>query len=35
VRDLVEATELDKVELKGVSRDVRIFEINPRVAVTT
>ena len=34
VRDLVEATPLDKVELKGVSRDIRIFEINPRVSVT-
>jgi class 3 adenylate cyclase/HAMP domain-containing protein len=34
VRDLVEATELDKVELKGVSRDVRIFEINPLVPVS-
>jgi len=34
VRDLVAATPLDKVELKGVSRDIRIFEINPRVPVT-
>jgi len=34
VRDLVEATPLDKVELKGVSRDIRIYEVNPRVPVT-
>jgi class 3 adenylate cyclase/HAMP domain-containing protein len=34
VRDLVEATPLEKVELKGVSRDIRIYEINPRVSVT-
>jgi class 3 adenylate cyclase/HAMP domain-containing protein len=33
VRDLVEATPIDKVELKGVSRDIRIYEINPRVPV--
>lgn len=34
VRDLVEAAPLDKVELKGVSRDITIYEINPRVSVT-
>jgi class 3 adenylate cyclase len=34
VGDLVEATPLPKVELKGVSRDVSIYEINPRVPVS-
>jgi class 3 adenylate cyclase/CHASE3 domain sensor protein len=34
VGDMVEATRLPKVELKGVSRDVSIYEINPRVSVS-
>jgi adenylate cyclase len=34
VADLVEASPLDRVELKGVSRDVRVYEVNPRVTVT-
>ncbi len=29
VRDLVEATAVESIELKGVSRDVRVYEINP------
>jgi class 3 adenylate cyclase/CHASE3 domain sensor protein len=34
VRDLVEATPVDRVELKGVRREIKIYEINPRVSVT-
>jgi class 3 adenylate cyclase/HAMP domain-containing protein len=34
VSDLVEATPVEQVELKGVSRDVRVYEVNPRVSVT-
>jgi class 3 adenylate cyclase len=34
VRDLVEATPIEQVALKGVSRELKIFEINPRVTVT-
>lgn len=30
VRDLVDATEIDQVELQGVSRPIRIYEINEK-----
>ena len=30
VRDLVDAAPIDGVALKGVGRDVRVFEVNPR-----
>jgi class 3 adenylate cyclase/CHASE3 domain sensor protein len=30
----VQATPVERLELKGVSRDVRVFEVNPRVVVT-
>jgi len=32
VGDIVDATPLPRVELKGVSREVTIYEINPRDA---
>jgi class 3 adenylate cyclase/HAMP domain-containing protein len=35
VRDLVDATPVEEMELKGVSREIKIFEIDPRVRVTT
>lgn len=34
VRNLVEATPVAEVALKGVSREIKIYEINPRVTVT-
>jgi class 3 adenylate cyclase len=34
VGDLVRAAPVEGIELKGVSRDVAIFEINPNGAVT-
>ena len=34
VGDLVDARPVEGVELKGVSRDVAIFEINPNGGVT-
>jgi class 3 adenylate cyclase/HAMP domain-containing protein len=34
VGDLVHAAPVEGIDLKGVSRDVAIFEINPKVAVT-
>jgi len=34
VADLVQATPLPKVELKGVSRAVSIYEINPGVSLS-
>jgi len=34
VGDLVQAAPVDRVELKGVSREVRVYEVNPRVTVT-
>ena len=34
VRDVVEATPVDRMELKGFSREIKIYEINPRVTVT-
>jgi len=34
VGTIVEATPLPRVELKGVSRDVTVYEINPRITVS-
>lgn len=30
VGDLVESTEIDEIQLEGVSRPIKIFEINER-----
>ena len=35
VGGLVDAKPVEGVHLKGVSRDVSIYEINPRVSVST